>query len=378
MIGDEAGPHGSQQSLLHISLKVAAENWEFYDSENLPALAELPLRLRIKLLSYLGFYGPTIDLVTFRALTESEEPAEFLDLAGLAGHGDFTLKKLIKAAKDVRRKKPLRHNENIVVDSWDSDQTLHFPSVLEMPSTRFSQLTHLSLSHPPLGILWQDFLDLSKHLPKLTHLSLAYWKRPTRTPNLATTTVSSAHSPDVAAGGSHYYSALDHDYAEPASLLRQLASNLLCLEWLDLEGCSDWAPALAVQNQDTGNQTDADFEHWLKKSTISIIFVEAWKNLKYLNFSQGWLPTVAGMDALPKQNIRPCLKKIVVDFLASEQDLDNIVLDKDAELAAKNKAELWVQNEAPCVYAGARINACRRMHACKPITIDHGWTRRVV
>jgi hypothetical protein len=114
-----------------------------------------------------------------------------------------------------------------VADSWEDEDTTESLLNTGLFPSRFSHLTHLSLSHPPPTILWRDLLAFTKHTHQITHLSLAYWPRPTLTPNLSTTTVSNQHGPDVAAGGSNIYSALDQDLNEPAALLRQLSVNLL-------------------------------------------------------------------------------------------------------------------------------------------------------
>jgi hypothetical protein len=55
-----------------------------------------------------------------------------------------------------------------------------------------------------------------------------------------------------------------------------------------------------------------------------------------------------------------------------------MISEDDIHGTEKKKAEVWILEEAPCVAAGSRINACRRMHACKPIEIDHGWTKRLL
>ena len=83
-------------SLLYLSLKRLAQQWHLFDEEDFPALVELPLRLRLQLVSYLGSYGSPIDTAGLQALTAGDEPVTHLDLAGLAGHAPLTLKKLGK------------------------------------------------------------------------------------------------------------------------------------------------------------------------------------------------------------------------------------------------------------------------------------------
>ncbi|KAF1822030.1 uncharacterized protein K489DRAFT_380766 [Dissoconium aciculare CBS 342.82] len=376
-------PKASQgfPALLHLALKAAAQHWDLFDRDDLPALVELPIRLRLRLLSYLGYFGPTIDIVTFEALTKSDEPVRCLDLGGLVGHGALTLPRLTKTLKAAKSDAAASSNVQHIADSWDSEDAM-VPILGPSPNvSHFDQLTHLCLSHPPPSILWKDLLSLSKQVPKLTHLSLAYWARPTLTPNLATTTVTSAHLPEMSAGGSHLYSGIDRDYSEPASLLRQLSGNLLRLKWLDLEGCGDWMPALGelgeLGSENTARPED-NFGASVTKTTVSMIFVDHWKNLEYLNCAQGWSPSATGVDALPKQTICPTHKSIVNAFLKSAKTIGATIGEDDVHSTARKQAEVWILEEAPCVAAGARINACRRMHACKPVEIDHGWTKRLI
>ena len=217
-------------SLIHITLKTIAKSWDSIEEEDYPALPEIPLRLRLKLISYIDFYGPPLDLGELQALLQGSEDIQHLDLAGLVGHGGLTLKKIMRLL-DRRTEMAPSNPEETIAESWDANESFEAALRPTLQISRFSQLTHLCLSHPAPSVLWRDLLALSKATPQVTHLSLAYWPRPTLTPNLATASVTSQHSPDVTAGGSHYYSTLDEDMTEPASLLRQLSGNLLCLQW---------------------------------------------------------------------------------------------------------------------------------------------------
>jgi len=381
LTGSNTGPRHGSPALLHLALKVAAQHWDLFDREDLPALTELPIRLRLRLLSYLGYFGPPIDIVTFEALTKSDQPIRCLDLAGLIGHGSLSMQRLTKSLKAAKTESTNIAAVQPIADSWDSEDAIA-PALGPSPSiSRFDDLTHLCISHPPPNVLWKDLLSLSKQIPKLTHLSLAYWPRPTLTPNLATTTVTSTHMPDLSAGGSHLYSGIDRDYTEPASLLRQLSGNLLRLKWLDLEGCGDWMPALGELGElgiENAARPEDNFGTSLTKTTVSMIFVDHWKNLEYLNCAQGWLPSATGVNALPKQTICPTHKSIATAFLKSTKAAGVMISEDDIHGTEKKKAEVWILEEAPCVAAGSRINACRRMHACKPIEIDHGWTKRLL
>lgn len=366
---------GGADSLAHHALKTVAEQWEMLDPEDYrDAMAGFPLQLRLRLLSYLACYGPAIDIEAFKALTQGTEPVTYLDLAGLIGHSTLRLPKLAKLFRpqEVRD----QETDSGVADSWEQDATFETHLSATPSISRFSSLTHLSLSHPPPRILWKELLSFTRYTPQLTHLSLAYWPRPTLTPNLATTTVSSQHSPDVRAGGSHYYSNMDQDMSEPASLLRQLSNNLLRLQWLDLEGCTEWIPALAslAAPSDPINsisETDA----WSTTSPVVMqVFTDTWKNMAYMHVAQGWLPTYAGIDALPKQQgissdrelVKELLAKLPVSVAETHDQLD----------LEKRRAQIWLEAEARVLSAGRRINNIRGARSSKRVVMDHGWVQK--
>lgn len=70
--------------------------------------------------------------------------------------------------------------------------------------------------------------------------------------------MSSPHGKDIQYGGTNYYShSLDNDFREAADVLRRLSSRLYALEYIDLTGCTKWAPALRWTGIDFTDQTDA-------------------------------------------------------------------------------------------------------------------------
>ncbi|KAK5108111.1 hypothetical protein LTR62_008765 [Meristemomyces frigidus] len=380
--------------LLHLALKRLAEQWELFDPEDYPALVEIPLRLRLRVLSYIGFYGPTIDTAALQALTQGDEALTFLDLAGIAGHGSLTMKKLVRVFEPTKQVAKIDQQEGLA-EMWDDDATATLGTAMSI--ARFSTLTHLSLSHPPTTASWKDVLALSKHTPQLTHLSLAYWPRPTLTPNLTTASITSQHSPEVRAGGSHYYSGLDGDYAEPAALLRRLAQNLLCLRWLDLEGCAAWAPALGTLNLNTHSDTARSrrmvAEGWQTASTseagkTQTVFTTAWKNLAYINISQGWLPTPSALSDLTRESradtttISTELLRHLYFWLHSlplERSRDTPSMDIYA--IEKRKALVWLGLEDSLFDAAKAVNTSRRLQApgqARPVVFDFGWLKKAV
>lgn len=374
-IGDASAINERPRSLMHTALKTAAEQWHLFDEEDLPMLTELPLRLRLALLSYLGYYGPAIGVDVLDALTTGSEALLHLDLAGLAGHGNLSISRVAKLAKQLPvQAEVISPSEDDVVDSWDQDDSFEAALAVRMPSARFANLTHLSLGYPPLGISWRDLLSLSKQTPKVTHLSLAHWQRPTLTPNLTTATVSSQHSPDVNAGGSHFYSALDQDMYEPAAIIRQLSNNLLSLKWLDLEGCTDWSQALSFKwTAETPSSRNRDA--WLQQAATSSVWVSTWKNVAYVNLTQSWLPKVATLRLLPRQQMSSA-SRAIIDKLAKQTSLAQLACDDDGEslsLVAQRKAQIWLELEERAVQVGKDINRVRREQHARLMDVDHGW-----
>jgi hypothetical protein len=362
-------------SLMHHTLKTVVQQWDMLDEGDYPALAELTLRLRLQLLSYMCVHGSTISIDAFEALTQGSEKIAHLDLSGLTGHGTLTLPRLTKRFRPEQHKVEQTAVDD-VVDSWEDEDTVESLLDTGLSPSRFSHLTHLSLSHPPPTILWRDLLAFTKHTHQITHLSLAYWPRPTLTPNLSTTTVSSQHGVDVAAGGSNIYSDLDQDLNEPAALLRQLSVNLLRLQWLDVEGCTTWAPALVLlATLPELHTVTASTDDWSSSgATTFSVLTDAWKNLNYVNVAQGWIPTYAGLKALPTQQGISSDRQMVREVMDTLPALEAETHDQLS--VEKRKAAMWLEAESRMILAMRRINHVRRARTLPPVVMDFGWARK--
>jgi len=372
---NDLSQHRGAGTLLHYALKTVVVQWDMLDEEDYPALAEFTLHLRLQMLSYMCVHGPGINIEAFEALTQGSDKVTHLDLSGLVGHGTLTLPRLTKRFRPEQSKAVSAASLD-VADSWEDVDASSGLLDTGLSPSRFSNLTHLSLSHPPPTILWRDLLAFTKHTPQLTHLSLAYWPRPTLTPNLSTTTVSSQHSPDIIAGGSHLYSTLDQDLSEPASLLRQMSVNLLRLQWLDLEGCMHWAPALALLAsipQLPANANTSD-EWSTQGSTALSVFTDTWKNLSFINVAQGCIPTYAGLKALPTQqgisSDRQMVREIMDTLPAVEAETH------DQLSSEKQKATMWLGAESRMLFAMRRVNNVRRARTLPPVVMDFGWAQK--
>ncbi|KAM0800956.1 hypothetical protein BDR22DRAFT_776664, partial [Usnea florida] len=260
--------HGS---LVHTTLKALAMNWDWHVEYDQYYLATIPVRYKEALLSYIARYsdGGTdkagLD-VLFQDDTELEDATgvdglTHLDLSRSIGH---PLK--LKQLKDLLGAKKTGlvgdQTSNIESESWDTPALLDSPSGLP----KFYSLTHLSLSHPKTAATWKGLLDLAPHLATVTHLSLAYWPTPTMSPNSATAYRESPQG-NVSFGASSFYSSLDNDWSEAASILRRLSRSAYCLKWLDLTGCFPWVQALQYDQID---------------------YCRAWRALETIKIGQGY------------------------------------------------------------------------------------------
>ncbi|KAF2720224.1 hypothetical protein K431DRAFT_227083 [Polychaeton citri CBS 116435] len=360
-------------SLRHTALRATAIHWDLFDEDDYPLLTDLPISLRLDLLSYIAHYGPQIDTTTVEALIAGTEALSFLDLGGLCGSHDFSLQRLARLA---HRKHPQAADtaSDRVLDSWE-DEEPSLTSLSLQPPSPFASLTQLSLSHP-VQAGWKGLIAFSKHVPQLTHLSLAYWHRPTLTPNLTTSTVEFLRGLEVNAGGTSYYSSLDEEYTEPIALLRQLSGNLLRLKWLDLEGCADWAGALAQTTTPTAHL--ADFNQIQPRTDAEIspavsILTTTWKEITYLNLSQGWFPTLPGVSSVDRQGSAR-LDEFTTDLVEHLQEYERRCENSSVDsVDDKRRAAIWKQTQYRLFRMGRKIHNLRRTAGCKLIDIDFGY-----
>ena len=381
--GSTAPLHG----LLHAALRRMAEHWDSLD-EDYASLQDMPLRLRLRLLSYIGAYGPAIDVTFLRAITQDKDAIRRLDLAGLVGHGQLTMKTLTRMF--AMASMPRAQLNSDLPDDWEAESSGLPTHKLDLAN--FGMLTHLSLSHPPADVAWRDLLALTRHTSQVTHLSLAYWPKPSLTPNLATTTIAHRHGPDVHAGGTHYYSMIDQDYAECASVLRQLSSRLLCLQWLDLEGCAEWMPALTFLAIDTASafptETDlqpaghpttsgvADVSGWDSETRKVSVFAAAWRDLASIRCAQPLLPDIASFEVPEFVHRRQYEKEVQAYITACATT--GVSLTSHNLLGDTRRAEMWARAEQSVITTAHRVNAIRRARSSKPILFDFGWMKKAV
>ena len=176
---------------------------------------------------------------------------------------------------------------------------------------------------------------------------------------------------------------MDQDFSEAASLLRQLSCNLLCVQWLDLEGCAEWMPALATLaaaapltlTEEARSATSDDWNN-VRPSVITI-FTDTWKNLNHINCAQGCLPGSAAVFGSLTVPMDSDLKAAIVKHLYQHGPLYQGVTN-DMYDVEKRKGFIWAEREQRLFAAGRRINSIRRARSCKPVTFDFGWMQKAV
>ncbi|WEW57107.1 hypothetical protein PRK78_002567 [Emydomyces testavorans] len=244
-----------ERSLQHAILKVMARNWDWHLVYDGVFLSELPTHVKQLLLSYVAVYtkhaamGPKMEglkpLFMDRALDgelEAHPDVARLDLCGALGRW-ISLKGL---TRELKCENPTSKKENVHVPaSWEdeaSDETSLRGGGLtykQPPLLRFENLRYLSLAQPaPAAANWMSLLALLSHLATLTHLSLAHWPIPTLSVNTAVKRGFSTPIIEPRPLPS------EDNLTEAATVLAKLSRLTYCLQWLDLEGCVEWFPAL--------------------------------------------------------------------------------------------------------------------------------------
>lgn len=367
-----------------------------YEQHYLPAL---PIASKEALLSYLSLYGERscMDFKSFKILFQNDQEVEnssgseevqFLDLTGLLSE-DYTLKDLEKSLQrsglgaavisstadfSISGSKQNDKPSMEVRDSWedeaDEGPAVVLPATLTVPI--FPNLTRLSLAHPGTAASWTDLLAISPHLRTLTHLSLAYWPRPSTTPNAATTSMVGRHA-TVSLGGTHFYSDLDDDWHEAANILRRLSLNTYCLQWLDLEGCT-WHKALTWDLPSNAPPhaasafTSANDEWVRPSSSPGPDWNTVWRQISYVNLFQGWIPSdTKSLQNMPAGVVPAQLMRWLREH-GKKEEVKDLLGDEGAHGAVE-----WVEKEKVARSAGFAIQSLRKVGGGKYCRVDYGW-----
>jgi len=400
------GPTVLKQSLIHLSLKTIALNWNDIDDDGLDYIAESPAHIRTPLLSYLSSYGPAegISIFALDRLIHGVEHITVLDLSGLAGWG-FSLRGLHSLLSKPRRPAAQFDSQAVQItrlaEAWDEEDG-PVPRLSSL-NLRPSHITALSLSHSPSSVTWTDLLSLTSALPTLTSLSLAHWPFPTTTPN-----TNSISTPTATL--SPRYAAFDSDFAEAATLLRILSKQTYCLRSLDLSGNGSWLPALAQQRHETTgrNLRGDDWANDVKY--LGPDWSGAWRSVTYLNLSQGidvadlalgflgdGASTFGGGRRVQQEQEKK-LREEVVDFFAGEGGMrgTRVVcgacrnrlgsqegLNRDCAACSAWKeqsvreANAWVEKEVDARRVGRCCVQFRGHSSAGPMVVDFGWCKKI-
>ncbi|KAJ4352086.1 uncharacterized protein N0V89_007432 [Didymosphaeria variabile] len=387
------------RSLIHHCLRTFALHWEevsVYEQHYLPAL---PVALKEALLSYLSLYGERscMDFKSFKILFQNDQEVEgasgsedvqFLDLTGLLNAG-YTPKDLEKSLSrsslgavatssmaDLSLSAAKQQSKAAidVADSWEDEADDGLPLVLPATLTVpiFPNLTRLSLAHPGTAASWTDLLSLSTHLKTLTHLSLAYWPRPSTTPNAATTSMVARHA-TVSLGGSHFYSDLDDDWHEAAKILRRLSLNTYCLKWLDLEGCT-WLKALkwdlpSNATPYTSAAVMSGNDEWVRPSSSpGPDWNGAWRQIEYLNLFQGWIPSdTKSLQNMPAGIVPAQLMRWLREY-GRKEGVQDLLGDEGTHGAVE-----WVEKEKVARSVGFAVQSLRKAGGGQYCRVEYGW-----
>ena len=368
-----------------------------YEQHYIPAL---PVSFKEALLSYISVYGNKrcLDFKSFKILFQDEaessisacDEVRFLDLSELLNE-HFAISDLVKCFKhpttllaqefeklEVGNTTSTRKIEKPIAESWEEEaeeQLLSPPPALAatLKIPHFANLSSLSLAHPGQWASWPELLRIAPHLSKITHLSLAYWPRPSMTPNAITTSMVSNHT-SVSLGGSHFYSDLDDDWHEAANILRRFSAQTYSLHWLDLEGCT-WLKALTWHSAAAPPSTPSrsgsqDVEAWLTHSTSpGPDWNDAWRRIEYLNVFQGWIPS----DNQSLQNMPAGIVPAqLMRWLRDAKDSEDMRAKLNAHETGHAVAE-WVQREKVSRVVGQEIQSLRKKGVGIWCRVDHGW-----
>ncbi|KAF1925771.1 uncharacterized protein M421DRAFT_7544 [Didymella exigua CBS 183.55] len=384
------------RSLAGACLRTFALHWEELAEFEQHYLPTVPISLREALLSYLAAFGAKecLNFRSFRILFQNEEgtgtsgwdEVRLLDFTGLLSEA-FTIAEVGKCLKRYTLQLPSAKGLQIdkstskgkgklveIAESWEEEVegSSGAQPVLTATLTTpyFANLSRLSLARPGAWASWPELLKISSSLNKITHLSLAYWPRPSTTPNAATTSMVS-NVATVSLGGSHFYSDLDDDWHEATNILRRFSTNTYSLQWLDLEGCS-WLKALSWRSDAllSVSRSDHDPEEW-KYHTASPgpDWNDAWRRITYLNFFQGWIPA----DTQSLQNIPAGMVPVQLMRWLRENKADDEVNWKLNAHETGHAVTEWISREKMARSVRQEILAARRAGEGAWCRIDHGW-----
>ncbi|KAI7528753.1 hypothetical protein KC331_g15583, partial [Hortaea werneckii] len=124
-------------------------------------------------------------------------------------------------------------------------------------------------------------------------------------------------------------------------------------------------------------QSQQSDEEWGTRPSLITLFTDTWKNVNYVNCSQGWLPASAEVADMLTGYIDVELRAGITKYLRTHGISTNPGTT-DMYDVEKRRTGVWFEGEKKTRHAARRINTVRRAKACKPITFDFGWTQEAV
>lgn len=247
-------------SLVDMLLRLVVTEWPALGPLEELGLWTLPDRTRQGLLRYLDVYcAGDVSLGDVKAVLvpDQEDTTANADFAHLHVPSSLLSASAFPSLISLLFPKPSEETPNDEPhDSWEVADLTPAPPRYLVPA-----LTHLSLALDPSRTdtspppSWRHLLQLARKMPGITHLNLAFWPEPMRTPNAKFASVVGPQGNSVQYGGTGFYShSIDQDWSEAVNILRTLSRRFYQLEYLDITGCGVWFPALMK----SGESVDGD------------------------------------------------------------------------------------------------------------------------
>ena len=414
-------PMPGQGTLMDVCMRSLARDFEWHVAFDYTYLSVLPMEIKVQLLSYVAQYSSrTASRAGLQCLFADPQESTLEESTGAYEATRLDLARSLGRTMRfsdldhlwIKRRRPQdeksKHDDPIL-ESWEDDHELNTLS-LNLP-LRFPRLTHLSLAHPSENVSWQEFITFSGNLGSLTHLCLDFWPQPSL--------------PTMQSSSTRNKSLLDHPIVRPdqsdgsvdtAILLRLLSRNTPSLRWLSFAGCHSWFDAL-VPKEDESELSRSRGTALLPRATDDgsvsvrlrsrddriVRFDErdnsslptdrargadwngAWRNVRYVNVSQDWIPRQlkrddlvplimhrkarsANREALRAEPFRPPREQEEYRLSSSSDEVQRQIQER----LQRNR---WLLKERMSIYLAASIDRKRMQGHLPSAEFDFGWGR---
>jgi hypothetical protein len=386
----------SKGSLKYYSLKTMAKAWpeikEYYYPEDFECLET---GIKSALLTYLGRYQMEINREDLDILFRDRDSKDLkrLDLTDIVGK-QLTVKDVSKFLANPKNSPTIRDIDQTMTtvssaihedkfESWEDEANLIEAQLISktIGGSAFIHLTHISLANPGPNVSWSDLLELAPKLNLLTHLSLAYWRTPLLRRDTSISTPEALQR--LGLGRSRSVSEAERtDWDEPAHVLRSLSKSTYSLEWLDLEGCNEWLPALAVSDGhgsaipnspthstvSSSSDEDALWRDGIVAQAKGPDWNGSWSKLKYVRIAPQWLP---GNVSIVKTSHPSLIRDQMLLYLREKRREQGAFGDgyENDQWSRMSDYEAWEAQEQKDRAAVSKI----RSQVNRYVHFDHGW-----